>query len=116
MMHELYRSLRRIAARLESLSMQAQRDLALWCDIRVFPPLAVLAGLGCVSAMIVLRERSGGPPLRLTDWRLCLAATAAAALTIGSRWLLGRIERESPAFWMRVLLAAGSVLPIVVLL
>lgn len=92
------------------------RDLAVWSDIRAFPPLALLAGLNCVSALIVMRQRSGGLPLTLSNWRLCVAAIAAAGLTIGSRWLLGRIEREPPAFRIRVFLAAVSVFPLIVLL
>jgi hypothetical protein len=92
------------------------RDLAVWSDIRAFPPSALLAGLNCVSVLIVMRQRSGGLPLTLSNWRLCVAAVAAAGLTIGSRWLLTRIEREPPAFRIRVFLAAVSVFPLIVLL
>ncbi|HLJ11871.1 MAG TPA: hypothetical protein VKU82_11815 [Planctomycetaceae bacterium] len=90
-------------------------DLAIWASVRAFPPLAILAALNCLAALLAWRERSGAT-LRLTNLRLCTAAFAAAALTIGSRWLLARIERQRPAFWIRALLAALSVLPIVVLL
>ncbi|HMC12436.1 MAG TPA: hypothetical protein VKH44_14145, partial [Pirellulaceae bacterium] len=92
------------------------RDLAVWSDIRAFPPLALLAGLNCVAGLILLRQRPGGLPLTLTNWRLCIAGIAAAGLTIGSRWLLARIEREPPAFRIRVFLAAVSVFPLIVLL
>ena len=92
------------------------RDLAVWYDIRVFPPLALLAGLNCVAGLILMRLRSGGLPLTMTNWRLCLAAVSAAGLTIASRWLLARIENEPPAFRIRVFLAALSVFPLIVLL
>ncbi len=52
----------------------------------------------------------------MSNWRLCMAAAATAGLTIGSRWLLARIERTSPAFRIRVFLAAVSVFPMIVLL
>jgi hypothetical protein len=92
------------------------RDLAVWSDIRAFPPLALLAGLNCVAGLIVMRQRGPGLPLTMSNSRLCVAAVATAGLTIGSRWLLGRIERDPPAFRIRVFLAAVSVLPLIVLL
>lgn len=92
------------------------RDLAVWSDIRAFPPLALLAGLNCVAGLIVMRQRASGLRLTMTNWRLCVAAVAAAGLTIASRWLLARIERQSPAFRIRVFLAAVSVFPLIVLL
>ena len=95
--------------------VRLRADLAIWASVRAIPPLAILAALNCLAALLAWRERSGAP-LRLTNLRLCTAAFAAAALTIGSRWLLARIERHRPAFWIRALLAALSVLPIVVLL
>lgn len=91
------------------------RDLAVWSDIRAFPPLAVLAGLNCVAGLILLRQQAP-LPLRMTNWRLCVAALATAGLTIASRWCLARIERDSPAFRIRAFLAAASVFPMIVLL
>jgi hypothetical protein len=96
--------------------LRVKRDLAVWSDVRSFPALAVLAGLDCVAVLILLRERAGSPPLRLANSRLCGAALAAAALTVGSRWFLARIEQEKPALWIRSLLAALSVLPLAALL
>ena len=92
------------------------RDLAVWSDIRAFPPLAVLAGLNCVAGLILMRQRAAGLPLKMTNWRLCVAAVAAAGLTVASRWFLARIEREPPAFRIRAFLAAVSVFPLIVLL
>ncbi len=96
--------------------LRVKRDLAVWSDVRAFPALAILAGLDCVAVLILLRERAGISPLRLPNSRLCGAALAAAALTVGSRWFLARIEHEKPALWIRSLLAALSVLPLVALL
>ena len=92
------------------------RDLAVWSDIRAFPPLAVLAGLNCVAGLILMRQRASGLPLGMKNWRLCVAAAAAAGLTVASRWCLARIEREPPAFRIRAFLAAVSVFPMIVLL
>lgn len=92
------------------------RDLAVWSDVRVFPPLALLAGLNCVAGLIVVRQRAPGLRLTMTNWRLCVAAVAAAGLAVASRWLLARIERQPPAFRIRVFLAAVSVFPLIVLL
>ena len=107
---------RHVKLRWRLASSRLVRDLAVWYDIRVFPPLALLAGLNCVAAMIVMRQRSGGLPLTMSNWRLSVAAASAAGLTIASRWLLARIENEPPAFRIRVLLAALSVFPLIVLL
>jgi hypothetical protein len=92
------------------------RDLTVWSDIRAFPPWAILAGLNCVACLVLMRQHTGGLPLRMTNWRLCVAAVAATGLTVASRWLLARIEREPPAFRIRVFLAAVSVFPMIVLL
>jgi hypothetical protein len=92
------------------------RDLAVWADIRAFPPLALLAGLNCVAGLILMRQHAGRLPLRMTNWRLCVAAVAAAGLAITGRWILARIEREPPAFRVRALLAFASVFPMIVLL
>lgn len=91
-------------------------DVALWFDVRAISPLAVLAGLNCIAGLMLFQERAGGTLPRLTNLRLCIAAGAAAFLIIASRWLLLRIERERPAFWIRSLLAAASILPLVTLL
>jgi hypothetical protein len=107
---------RAAAAALQEVLLRIKGDLAVWSDVRSFPALAILAGVDCVAVLILLRERAGSPPLRLSDSRLCSAALAAAALTVGSRWFLARIEREKPAVWIRSLLAALSVLPLVALL
>ena len=96
--------------------VRLSRDLSVWSDIRAFPPLALLAGLNCVAGLIVMRQRAPGLPLTMSNWRLCVAAVATAGLTVGSRWLLARIERVPPAFRIRVFLAAVSVLPLIVLL
>ncbi len=92
------------------------RDLSVWSDVRAFPPLAVLGGLDCVASLVLIRDRFGGPPVRLADARLCIAALAATVLTIGSRWVLARLERQRPVQWIRILVAACSVLPLVALL
>jgi hypothetical protein len=91
------------------------RELVDWCDIRVTSPLAVLAGLNCVGGMILIRAQGGGMTFRLTDARLCAAAGAAAGLAIASRWALSNCQREEPAFWIKSLLAAFSVLPLAAL-
>ncbi len=92
---------------------------AIWRSGTIFAAFLhwpLLAGLNCVAVMILMRQRAGGLPLSMTNWRLCVAAVAAAGLTIASRWLLARIESEPPAFRIRVFLAAVSVFPLVVLL
>lgn len=104
------------AAAIQKAFLRLGRDTAAWSDVRSFPALAVLAGLDCVGLLILLREWTGSPPIRLADTRFCAAGLAAAALTIASRWFLGRIEREKPALWVRSLLAALSVLPLIALL
>jgi hypothetical protein len=52
----------------------------------------------------------------LTNARLLIGALAAGALVLGSRWWLSRTECKPPARWLRVLLAALCILPIVALL
>ncbi|MGE5194375.1 MAG: hypothetical protein ACM3U2_17950 [Deltaproteobacteria bacterium] len=91
-------------------------ELAIWADIRAFPPLAVVAGLDCLAALVLWRKAAGGPPLYLTNARLCLAGLAVAALTVAGRWWLARIESESPAVWIRSVLMALAVLPMLALL
>jgi hypothetical protein len=91
-------------------------DVAVWSDVRAFPPLAVIAGLDCVAGLVLWRKYSGGPPLHMTNARLCLAGFAVAALTVAGRWWLARIEREPPAVWIRSLLMALGVLPMLTLL
>jgi hypothetical protein len=105
-----------VVAALREFLLRIKRDLSVWSDVRSFPALAILAGLDGVAILILLRERTGSPPLRLADTRLCSAALAATTLTVGSRWFLARIEHERPALWIRSLLAALSVLPLVALL
>ena len=105
-----------LRTRLRIALARLSRDLAVWSDIRAFPPLAVLAGLNCVAGLILMRQRAAGLPLRMTNWRLCVATVAAAGLTVASRWFLARIEREPPAFRIRAFLAAVSVFPLIVLL
>ncbi len=92
-----------------------RNDLTNWCDIRVTSPLAALAGLNCVAGLILLRAQSGGPAFKLSDLRLCVAAGAAAGLAIACRWALSNCQRVEPAFWIKTLLAAFSVLPLVAL-
>lgn len=95
---------------------QMKRDLAVWSDVRAFPALAILAGLDCVASLVLISDRASRTSFKLGDSRLCLAAIAAAALAIGSRWSLARIERERPALWIRSALAAFSVFPLIALL
>src|SRR4029077_11547122 len=87
---------REALAPLRGLLLRLLRDVSVWSDVRAFPPLAVLAGLDCVACLVLRHERTGSTPLRPTDLRLCVAAFAAAMLTISSRWLLMRVEREAP--------------------
>lgn len=91
-------------------------DVAVWSSIRAFPPLAVVAALNGVAGLVLVRKFSGGPPLSLTNGRLCFVASAVALLTLGARLLLGRIERTSPALWLRTVLMVLCVSPLVVLL
>lgn len=95
--------------------IRLRNDLTDWCDIRVTSPLAALAGLNCVAGLILLRAQSGGPAFKLSDMRLCVAAGAAAGLAIACRWALSNCQRVEPAFWIKTLLAAFSVLPLVAL-
>lgn len=95
--------------------VRLRRDLADWCDIRVTSPLAVLAGLNCVAGLILVRAHGGGATIKLSDARLCTAAGAAAGLAIASRWALSNCQRADPAFWIKSLLAAFSVLPLAAL-
>jgi hypothetical protein len=113
----LYRHPRRIlAVWWRGLVAKLHCDVALWFDVRAISPLAVLTGLNCVAGLMLLQERGAGPFLRLTNLRMCIAAGAASLLIISSRWLLLRIERQPPAFWIRALLSAGSILPPITLL
>ena len=91
-------------------------DLAVWADVRAFPPLAVLVALNCVAAMAALRPYAGGPALKLTNSRLCIAAVSASLLALAARWWLSRIESQPPAGWLRGLLAVSSILPALALL
>src|SRR5437879_4503896 len=86
-------------SRFRIASARLQLDLSVWANARAIPALALLAGLDCVAGLVLLRQFSGGAVLRVANGRLCGAAVAAAVLTIGSRWLLSRIEREPPALW-----------------
>ena len=115
-LQSLVTALTRAASHARSVLLRVRHDLAVWSDVRSFPALALLAGLDCVAVLILWRGRAGGLPPALTNARLCIAALGAAALTAGSRWFLARIEREKPALWIRSLLAALSVLPLVALL
>jgi hypothetical protein len=92
------------------------RDVEVWSDVRAVPALAMLAGLDCVAGLVLLRNFGGGPPLHLTNARLSFAGLAVAALTVAGRWWLLRIERERAALWVRTLLMALCVLPMLVLL
>jgi hypothetical protein len=107
---------RLLRMQLQIALLRLLRDLSIWSDIRAFPPLGMLAGLNCVAVLILMRQQSPGPSLRLTDLRLCAAALAACGLTIASRWLLARIEGRPPAFRIRALLAAIGAFPLIVLL
>src|SRR5262245_15896228 len=89
--------------------------IAVWADIRAFPALAVIAGLDCVAGLVLDRKWNNGPPLHLTNARLLCGALAVAVLTVGSRWWLSRMERETPAQWLRVLLAALCIVPMLAL-
>ena len=91
-------------------------EIAVWADIRAFPPLAVIAGLDCLAALVLWRKFSGGPPLVLTNARLCLAGLIVGALVVAGRWWLVRIEHATPAVWLRAILMALAVLPMLALL
>ena len=93
-----------------------QEELAVWADIRAFPPLAAIAAVDCVAGLVLWRKLAGGPPLHLTNARLCIAGLSVAVLTVAGRWWLARIERETPALWIRSLLMALGAAPIIVLL
>jgi hypothetical protein len=95
---------------------QSKRDLAVWADIRAFPPLAVIAALDCVAGLVLWRRFAGGAPLHLTTARFCIAGIAISALVVAGRWWLARIERELPALWLRCLLMAFGAAPMIVLL
>jgi hypothetical protein len=103
-----YFSLRRVVGRLG-------RDMANWNDIRAVSPLAVLAGLNCVAGLLLLRAQGGAANFKMSDARLCVAAAVAAGLAMASRWVLSNCQRAEPAFWIKVLLAAFSVLPLAAL-
>ena len=92
-----------------------RRDLSSWTDVRAIPSLAILAATNCVAAMVLARKLGGGVPLHLSNARLCVAAVAAAGLSLAGRWNLGRLERHTPALATRMLLALFSVLPLVAL-
>ena len=93
-----------------------QEELTVWADIRAFPPLAAIAALDCVAGLVLWRKLAGGPPLHLTNARLCIAGVSIAVLTMAGRWWLARIERETPALWIRSLLMVLGAAPIIVLL
>jgi hypothetical protein len=93
-----------------------KREMAIWADLRAFPALAVIAALDCVGGVVLGRKWNGGPPLHLTNARLLIGVLAVALLALGSRRWLSRMESEPPARWLRVLLAALCVLPMLALL
>jgi hypothetical protein len=95
---------------------QSKVNLAVWADIRAFPPLAVIAALDCVAGLVLWRRFAGGPPLHLTTARFCIAGIAISALVVAGRWWLARVERELPALWLRCLLMAFGAAPMIVLL
>src|SRR5262249_30996724 len=95
---------------------QAKCDAAMWADLRAFPALAVIAALDCVGPLVLARKWGGGPPFHLTNARFLVGALAAGALVLGSRWWLGRMECNPPARWLRVVLAALGILPMLALL
>jgi hypothetical protein len=95
---------------------QMKREAGIWADLRAFPALAVIAALDVVGTVVLARKWSGGPPLHLTNTRLLIGALAAGALILGSRWWLSQTECEPPARWLRVLLAALCILPMLALL
>ncbi len=105
-----------IAAEGRGIFARLKSDIAVWSDVRAFPPLATVAGLDCVAGLVLYRKLTGGPPLHLTNARLCLAGFAVAALTVAGRWWLSRIESQPPARWIRTLLMEASLLPMLALL
>ncbi len=107
---------REIAESIRRALPRVPADLAIWADVRAFPPLAVIAGLDCVAALVLWRKYSGGPAMHLTNGRLCVAAFGIAALAVTGRWWLARIERQPPALWLRALLSGLGALPMLILL
>jgi len=93
-----------------------KKDVSVWAERRAFPALAAIAGLDSVAGLVLGRRFNGGPPLYLTNARLVIAASAAAGLAVAGRWWLSRVEREPPARWLRFLLTALCVLPMLALL
>lgn len=98
-----------------AISARVRHDLTRWCDIRVTSPLAALAGLNCLAGLVVMCSQGQGAAFRMSDSRLCVAAAAAAGLAVVCRWALSRCQRSEPAFWIKTLLAAFSVLPLAAL-
>lgn len=92
---------------------RAFRDLSGYRDIRAFPPLAVWAGVHCVSLMLLIRRSADAGALKLTPSQISVTATIAAILMIAGRAMLARIERRPPATWLRLVAACASVVPIV---
>lgn len=119
---QLFRLAGRLAGRMEAVVairvalLRLKNQIAVWTDIRAFPALAVIAGLDCVAGLVFGRKYNGGPPLHLSNARLCVAAFAVAVLVIAGRSWLSRLEREPPAYWLRVLLTAACLLPMLALL
>jgi hypothetical protein len=109
-------ALRESAGSIRHCAAGVPADLAVWTDVRAFPPLAVIAALDCLAGLLLWRKSAGGSPLALTNVRLSLAALAIAALIVGGRWWLARIEGKSPALWLRTLLMVLAALPMLVLL
>jgi hypothetical protein len=93
-----------------------KKDVSVWAERRAFPALAAIAGLDSVAGLVLGRRFNGGPPLYITNARLVIGAVAATVMAIAGRWWLSRIEREPPARWLRILLTALCVLPILALL
>ena len=97
---------RRLAAR--------ARQLSVWKDVRAVPPLAIWAGSVCVALMLLVRRWSD-PALRLSSSQIGVTATLAGILAIVARALLGRLERERPARWIRGAAALVAAFPIAAL-
>ncbi|MFN0052036.1 MAG: hypothetical protein ACKV0T_07590 [Planctomycetales bacterium] len=92
-----------------------RRDLAVWADIRAFPPIAIWAGVLCVAGLALVRRLSDPAALKLTGPQVGATATFLAVLALVVRALLGRCESARPARWIRGLATSAAIWPFLVL-
>jgi hypothetical protein len=105
-----------LPARLRSRIAAFLAEMRSWGDARALPALAIWGGMLCVTAMVVLRVLAGAAPIRLSNWQLCLTASAVAILNVVARAVMARVEPRPVSLGARILLGAAALAPVMALL